>query len=71
MKEILLEIAEVIKEAEDSPADILCIMCGESKVNLCTYCFTTKAIRVLERSLRSSEVINEFYEDFNTIIWRI
>ena len=71
MAEIVAELATVIKEAEESPADTSCIVCGERKVNLCTYCFTNKTRKVLERNLRANEVLNEFEEDFNTIIWRI
>ena len=71
MKEIMAELTVVINEAEESPADTKCIVCGEKKVNLCTYCFTNKTKRILERSLRNKEVLNEFEEDFNTIIWRI
>ena len=69
--EIIKALSSVISEAEDSPADTSCIVCGEKKVNLCTYCFTNKARRILQRSLRNKEVLNEFEEDFNTIIWRI
>jgi hypothetical protein len=69
--EIVTELATLINEAEESPADTSCIVCGEKKVNLCTYCFTNKAKRVLEKSLRHHEVLNEFEEDFNTIIWRV
>jgi len=71
VKEILAELESVIKEASETPSDTSCIVCGENKVNLCTYCFTNKAKRILDRSLRSTEVLNEFEEDFNTIIWRI
>ena len=71
MSEIVTELAIVISEAEESPADIICIVCGEKKVNLCTYCFTDKIRKILERNLRNKEVLNEFEEDFNTIIWRV
>ncbi len=71
VKEIMGALSNVIKEAEESPADTSCIVCGERKVNLCTYCFTNKARIILQRSLRNKEVLKEFEEDFNTIIWRI
>ena len=70
-QEIMKALANVINEAEESPADTSCIVCGEDKVNLCTYCFTNKVRRILEKSLRNKEVLNEFEEDFNTIIWRV
>jgi len=71
IKEISSAMEKVIDEAEESPADTSCIVCGERKVNLCTFCFTNKAKRVVEKTLRSVEVINEFEEDFNTLIWRV
>lgn len=71
MKEITIAMKNLIKEAEESPADTSCIVCGERKVNLCTFCFTNKAKKVMEKTLRSIEVLDEFEEDFNTIIWRI
>jgi len=69
--EIVRALKIIINEAEESPANTLCIVCGEKKVNLCTYCFTNKVRRVLERNLRNKEVLKEFEEDFNTIIWRV
>ena len=72
IKEIIAMLRQVIIEAEESPAEISCIVCGEKKVNICTYCFTNKARKILEKSLRNKEeVLNEFEEDFNTIIWRV
>lgn len=69
--EIIAMLGKVINEAEESPAEISCIVCGEKKVNICTYCFTNKARKVLEKNLRNKEVLREFEEDFDTIIWRI
>lgn len=61
----------VVRNAEESPADTSCIVCGAKKVNLCTYCFTNKARLVLEKNLNNNNAIDEFDEDFETIIWRI
>ena len=71
MNSILADLIKVIKEAEESPADVSCIVCGAKKVNLCTYCFTNKAELILEKNLRNKEIIEDFEEDFNTILWRI
>lgn len=71
VKEISIEMKSVINEAEESPADTSCIVCGKRKVNLCTFCFTNKARRVMERTLRSADILEDFEEDFNTIIWRV
>ena len=71
IEEIMSKMANVINEAEESPADTSCIVCEKKKVNLCTFCFTNKAKRVMEKTLRSTEVLDEFEEDFNTIIWRV
>ncbi|MBD3247318.1 hypothetical protein GF378_01725 [Candidatus Pacearchaeota archaeon] len=70
-RDILIGLAKVIKDAEESPSDTSCIVCGERKVNLCTHCFTSKAGRVLKNSLKNEKTLKEFAEDFNTIIWRI
>ncbi len=67
---IMAGLLKVIKDAEESPADTSCIVCGAKRVNLCTYCFTNKARLVLEQNL-NTETINEFDEDFETIIWRV
>jgi uncharacterized protein YejL (UPF0352 family) len=71
VKEIISEMISIINEAEESPADTSCIVCGERKVNLCTFCFTNKARNVMEKTLESVEILSEFEEDFNTIIWRV
>jgi hypothetical protein len=71
LKEISLAMEEVIYEAEGSFTNTSCIVCGEKKVNLCTFCFTNRARKVLERSLKSKGTLDEFEENFDTIIWRI
>ena len=70
MQSVLIGLSRVIKDSEESPADISCIVCGERKVNLCTYCFTNKASKVLETNLRQ-DVLKDFTDDFETIIWRV
>lgn len=71
LTEISATMKRVIIEAEESQTDISCIICGEIKVNICTHCFTNKAKGILERNLRNKEVLMDFEEDFNTIIWRV
>ena len=71
LKEIADAMQKLISEAEESIANTSCIVCGERKVNLCTYCFTNRAKRVLEKALYSKCTLDEFEEDFDTIIWRI
>lgn len=70
MQDTLIGLSNVIKDAEESLSDISCIVCEDTKVNLCTHCFTTKAERVLETNLQQG-ILQEFAEDFETIIWRI
>ncbi len=71
MRDILTGLLRVIQDAEESPSDTSCIVCGAHKVNLCTYCFTNKARLVLEKNLTNKDVLEDFDEDFETIIWRI
>ncbi len=71
IRDIMAGLIRVVRDAEDSPADTSCIVCGAKKVNLCTYCFTNKAKEVVEKNLNDKDVINEFDDDFETIIWRI
>ena len=59
----------LVKEAEETPSETKCILCDSRKVNICIYCFTNKARRILEK--KAPTIINEFKEDFNTAIWRI
>lgn len=71
MLKIMRELAEVVKDSQESHANTKCIMCGTGKVNLCTYCFTNKATRILENNIEDDQQLDEFKEDFETIIWRI
>ena len=70
-RDILIGLRKVIKDAEESPTDIPCIVCGKTKVNLCTHCFTNKATLVIENNIKNKQMLEDFTEDFNTIIWRI
>ena len=63
-------LIKLIISAEDTPSNINCIICGSKRVNLCIYCFTLKATRILEKSIEE-KTFNEFKEDFDTSIWRI
>jgi len=60
----------LIIEAEETPSNIRCIVCGSKRVNLCIHCFTNKAARIVERNT-SQDIINNFNHDFDTIIWRV
>ncbi|HJX50386.1 MAG TPA: hypothetical protein VJ438_02900 [Candidatus Nanoarchaeia archaeon] len=71
IREVMSELMQIIRDAEDTPADTSCIVCGAKKVNLCTYCFTNKARTVLEKNIKNNNLLSEFDEDFETIIWRI
>jgi hypothetical protein len=71
MRDILTGLLKVIRDAEESPSDTSCIVCGAKKVNLCTYCFVNKARFVLEKNLNNNNVMDDFDEDFETIIWRV
>jgi len=62
---------KLLNESEETPSDVHCILCGSYKVNLCTYCFTNKALRILEKVLKEGQVLEDFEDDFNTVIWRI
>jgi hypothetical protein len=62
--------AELMKEVEENGSEIDCIVCSARKVNLCTFCFTNKATKILEKALKKEGVLENFKEDFETIIWR-
>ena len=70
MKKIRQFLKILVREAGETPSDTKCIICGNKKVNLCLYCFTNKAARIVERNT-NEEVIESFNEDFDSIIWRI
>lgn len=63
------EFQKILLEVEDTPSDISCVVCGAPKVNYCTYCFTNKAERVLERNIGEGELLENFRDLFNTGIW--
>ncbi len=69
MSNIKRNLRILVREAEETPSNIRCIICGSKRVNLCIYCFTRKAFKIIEKNT-SKEVMNNFNEDFNTILWR-
>ena len=59
-----------VLQAEEIPANTRCIICGSKRVNLCLHCFTHNMIRILKANI-VKEIVGEFEEDFETIIWRV
>ena len=70
IKQILKQLKQLIKKADETPSNINCIICGSKKVNLCLHCFTFKAEKIIENNTNPT-ITQEFEEDFNTILWRI
>ncbi|MEK6906373.1 MAG: hypothetical protein AABW81_02005 [Nanoarchaeota archaeon] len=70
MREIEKSLKKLVFEADSTPSDLKCVICGANKVNLCLYCVTNKVHRILEKDT-AKKVTKEFDEDFNTQIWRI
>jgi|SRR3989338_8672489 len=70
MKKIQKLLKTLVQEAEITPSDTRCIICGADRVNLCAYCFTSKASNILEKNT-DKKITDEFKEDFNTEIWQI
>lgn len=70
MKKMQELFRKLIMNTEEAPSDIRCILCDCKKVNLCVYCFTNRAYRILDQNT-SEKTKGEFKEDFNTKIWRI
>lgn len=63
-------LRHLVKEAEENPSDINCIICGSKRVNLCMHCFTLMAKKIVEQNTEE-HISHEFGEEFDTIIWRI
>ena len=61
---------KLITETEESDSEIECILCGNKRVNLCTYCFTNRAENTILKNV-PIKIQEEFNEDFNTQIWGI
>jgi|TARA_Y100000310_G_scaffold149697_1_gene149029 hypothetical protein len=70
MSNIKRYLRKLIIQAEETPSNIRCIVCGSKRVNLCIHCFINEATRIIGNNT-NKEVIDSFNEDFNTIIWRI
>ncbi len=64
------QLKTLMNEAEETPSSTKCIICGSKRVNLCIYCFTNKAFRIVEKNT-NNKITNEFNEDFDTKIWRL
>jgi len=70
MSNIKRLLKDLVREAEQTPSGIRCILCGSKRVNLCVYCYTNKASRIVEKNV-DPETMSSFNEDFETIIWRV
>jgi len=70
MKKIKRFLKRLYKEAEETPSNTRCIICGNNEVNLCLHCFTNKAYSIVEKNT-DKKTTEDFDEDFNTAIWRI
>jgi len=70
MSNIKRYLKRLVIEAEETPSNIRCIICGSKRVNLCTHCFTNSASKIVGKNT-DEILIKEFDSDFNTIIWRI
>ncbi|MFW6282713.1 MAG: hypothetical protein ACOC1P_01500 [Minisyncoccales bacterium] len=62
-------IKNMIRENEENPSDIRCVICNQQTVSLCTYCFSERAKKFIEKNM-SEEIVKQFEEDFDTGIWR-
>ncbi len=70
LKRVKQLLRSLVLEAEETPADTKCIVCGSQRVNLCTYCITNRVTAIIEKNT-SRKVVRNFEEDFDTIVWRI
>lgn len=70
MRLIRKYLKKLVMESELVPSDTGCIICGAKRVNLCIYCFTRKASRIIGKSTQKS-IAKNFDEDFSTEIWRV
>jgi len=70
VKKIRRYLEILIGEAEETPSDIVCIICDSKRVNICTHCFTERAFKIVEKN-SNQEVTEDFLEDFSTAIWTI
>lgn len=61
-------IKNMIRENEENPSDIRCVICNQQTVSLCTFCFSEKAKNFIEKNM-SEKILNQFEEDFDAGIW--
>lgn len=61
------QLRKLVNESEETPSNNKCIICGTKRVNLCTYCFTNKALDIIEKNTLE-EIQNKFNNDFSTKI---
>ena len=68
-RKIKKEFKILIMYANETHSNTRCILCGKKQVSLCTYCFTNKATKILEKTT-GPEIIENFERDFDTQILR-
>jgi len=62
-------LKELVVNAEKTPSDTRCIICGSKRVNVCTYCFIESASEIIKGTTGNGKLLTEFGEDFNKEIW--
>lgn len=68
---VVKKFAKIVREAEQTPANMKCVVCSHSQVNLCTCCFIGKSSKVIKKEVKIKQVTDGFNEDFNCEIWDI
>ena len=69
-KEIKKRLSKLSFNAGNTPSNTKCILCGQKRVNLCTFCFTLKAFKIIKESA-DKPTLKDFEEDFNPAIWTL
>ena len=63
-------LKKMVIEAAETPSDTECVICGGERVNVCTYCLTSRAQKIVVKN-SGENVSKDFDEDFNTKIWTL
>ncbi len=66
---ILIGLKKFIRESEESPSEMMCIICGREEVKYCTYCSINRAARIINNVV-SPQLAEAFLEDFDAKIWQ-
>ena len=66
---ILTGLKKFIRESEETPSEMMCIICGREEVKFCTYCSILKAGNIIEK-VAGSDIEDQFLEDFDAKIWQ-